>query len=279
MRRRWPDALLTFAVCLGLAGAGSAVAADVTSSTSIARGGLVLNRVTNTFDSTVTITNTGQASLPDPVKLIVTIDQPQVTLANKTGTTIDGKPFVQLPLTTGSLNQGQAVSTSLKFSNPSRVQFTATFQVDAQTAQSGGLPPDPGEAGKVTVAGVDSNGNGVRDDIERYIALTYPNSEKTRRALTDFAIGMQAALLSDRDIAKVNAATTIESKALDCVEYIEETLPPRRGLWESLRAEILNTKLRSLAYYTYNKLLAGASYSLPDSLNTDCTFDPGSLPD
>jgi hypothetical protein len=40
------------------------------------------------------------------------------------------------------------------------------------------LPPDPGEAGKVTLAGIDSDNDGVRDDIQRYIALTYPNSEK-----------------------------------------------------------------------------------------------------
>ena len=29
------------------------------------------------------------------------------------------------------------------------------------------LPPDPGEAGKLTLAGIDSNNDGVRDDLER----------------------------------------------------------------------------------------------------------------
>jgi len=49
------------------------------------------------------------------------------------------------------------------------------------------LPPDPGEAGKVTLEGIDSDGDGVRDDVQRYIALTYPDSEKTRLALTQHA--------------------------------------------------------------------------------------------
>lgn len=32
------------------------------------------------------------------------------------------------------------------------------------------VPPDPGEEGKKTLAGIDSNNNGVRDDVERAIA-------------------------------------------------------------------------------------------------------------
>ena len=46
-----------------------------------------------------------------------------------------------------------------------------------------GLPPDPGEAGKATLEGIDSDQDGIRDDIQRYIALTYPDSQKTRAAL------------------------------------------------------------------------------------------------
>ena len=46
------------------------------------------------------------------------------------------------------------------------------------------LPPDPGAAGKATLAGIDAGGDGVRDDVQRWIALTYPNSQKTRAVLT-----------------------------------------------------------------------------------------------
>lgn len=37
------------------------------------------------------------------------------------------------------------------------------------------LPPDPAEAGKATLLGVDSDGDGIRDDVNRYIAQTYWN--------------------------------------------------------------------------------------------------------
>lgn len=45
------------------------------------------------------------------------------------------------------------------------------------------LPPDPGEAGKVTLEGIDSNSDGVRDDLEREIVYMYPQNEEVRRVL------------------------------------------------------------------------------------------------
>lgn len=46
------------------------------------------------------------------------------------------------------------------------------------------LPPDPGEAADETLLGVDNNGNGVRDEIERWIALEgAPKSARLRAVL------------------------------------------------------------------------------------------------
>lgn len=45
------------------------------------------------------------------------------------------------------------------------------------------LPPDPGEAGKKTLVGIDSNADGVRDDLEKEIVYQYPQNEKVRRVL------------------------------------------------------------------------------------------------
>lgn len=36
------------------------------------------------------------------------------------------------------------------------------------------LPPDPGEAGKATIAGIDSDNDGVRDDVQRLLAVRWP---------------------------------------------------------------------------------------------------------
>lgn len=48
------------------------------------------------------------------------------------------------------------------------------------------LPPDPGEAGMVTLEGIDSDNDGVRDDIQRWIALENDDvSEKAKQRFTN----------------------------------------------------------------------------------------------
>ena len=46
-----------------------------------------------------------------------------------------------------------------------------------------GFPPDPGEAGKKTLEGIDTDGDGVRDDLQRWIYARYPNDAKKQSAL------------------------------------------------------------------------------------------------
>ena len=45
------------------------------------------------------------------------------------------------------------------------------------------LPPDPGEAGKQTLEGIDSDNDGVRDDLQREIVFMYPDRDEVRRVL------------------------------------------------------------------------------------------------
>lgn len=70
-----------------------------------------------------------------------------------------------------------------------------------------GLPPDPGAAGMATLEGIDSDGDGVRDDVQRWIAMAYPNSQKVRAALTQAALTMQTFLMSaNSPVAAYNSA-------------------------------------------------------------------------
>jgi hypothetical protein len=56
------------------------------------------------------------------------------------------------------------------------------------------LPPDPGDAGKADLLGIDSDGNGVRDDIDRYIVFNHPDSARKREALTEVTKTVQSIL-------------------------------------------------------------------------------------
>jgi hypothetical protein len=93
---------------------------------------LVLNRTTNTFDMWATVTNISQDSvLLAPMSLVITSTTPDsVTLANPTGQTADGKPFLAVPVPEPGLAPGQSVSNILmKFNNPTRVLFTFSSSV------------------------------------------------------------------------------------------------------------------------------------------------------
>ena len=112
------------------------------------------------------------------------------------------------------------------------------------------LPPDPGKAGKETLLGIDTDGDGVRDDIQRYIYFTYPDDKKLRLGLTYYAIEFQGVLkdANDREAAYDHANKM--SRHGDCLWYLkgEEAI----DICRALRAKILNTRERSMAYITYS---------------------------
>lgn len=62
------------------------------------------------------------------------------------------------------------------------------------------LPPDPGKAGKKTLMGIDSDSDGLRDDIQRYIYLTYPDQPNVQGALRQLALSLQKTLDPEREL-------------------------------------------------------------------------------
>lgn len=105
-----------------------------------------------------------------------------------------------------------------------KVFLTQSLPVEI-TASSILLPPDPKEEGKQTVLGIDIGGpegipNGVRDDIDRYIVFTYPHSEKTRMALTQYAAETQKVFADVNDKQKTIENSRKQLKALDCLEFV-----------------------------------------------------------
>ncbi len=169
-----------------------------------------------------------------------------------------------------------------------------TFYPDAHGVEVDGLPPDPGLAGKTTVEGVDSNNNGFRDDVERYIALNYPElSEEQNLWLNRYASRLQDAINYTQflDIEELglleNAYTDARSKAQEISEnkslsrlsfglvyggyYQEHPISPeddeRRyryyDITSDIEAYVMNTLERTKAYAVYNGLLDATTYSVP----------------
>ena len=136
------------------------------------------------------------------------------------------------------------------------------------------LPPDPGEAGLGTLAGIDSDGDGVRDDVQRHIALTYSDSIKTQKALTQQAIAFQNMVMSFGNKTNAIKSAHDNNRATTCLFYIRPT--DFSEISSKLKSVILNTHARSKAYVEADCLLSGEIFTLVpvEERKGCCDFNP-----
>lgn len=120
------------------------------------------------------------------------------------------------------------------------------------------LPPDPGAEADKTVAGVDSNKNGIRDDVELAIFKEYPNSAKTRAALLQYALALQMEAVQELvNKETVTAVAEEESSGYDCIGRLvpksENDLEKIDAYISFLESKQFNTELRKKYRTGFNK--------------------------
>jgi len=133
------------------------------------------------------------------------------------------------------------------------------------------LPPEPDPVvNNATLLGVDSNDNGVRDDVERWIYHTYKDKHPIH-----LDIAMQGArawqkVLEDPTKAKeihdeVSAPIYCEGYFTVCVNAESQNLYQLERITSSGKFVkiIFNTVERWNAYIQYDTLLSGDSYTIP----------------
>lgn len=157
------------------------------------------------------------------------------------------------------------------------------------------LPPEPDETlNNSTLLGIDSNDNGVRDDVERYIIKKYASDPKYPKTKT--AIALQYAWASQ----KVLEHPTIESKkhiddALDCQyywakkerdKYTQGLSSFEKGLYYSklkfltdpeLRDHIYNIRERIERKFSFNAALSGNIFDGREESIENCQVDINAL--
>jgi hypothetical protein len=117
------------------------------------------------------------------------------------------------------------------------------------------LPRDPGVAGDATVTGIDSNGDGVRDDVERGIVYAYPKNPKAQTVLFEMAKYYQAVLANSTSAAAVQQYFGIVAAWGACLDAaaVEPEVEGRL-----LRPLVLNSYDRSYNYILALRSLQGA---------------------
>src|SRR3989344_2040009 len=87
------------------------------------------------------------------------------------------------------------------------------------------LPPEPIDADE-TVAGIDANQNGIRDDVELAIFEAYPNSARTRAPLLQYALVLQMQMTLP--VINTDTATEIITELSRADSCVADTLVPRK---------------------------------------------------
>jgi hypothetical protein len=78
------------------------------------------------------------------------------------------------------------------------------------------LPPNPGLAGKATLAGIDANSNGVRDDLEPFIQQHFRTKPRVLAAVSNVVISLQAGITA-RTSAESIRAQSMMIKHSECL--------------------------------------------------------------
>jgi hypothetical protein len=157
---------------------------DVTSQVTLAYSGYVYNRGSGTFDTQATLTN-HQSALASPVELVVTGLPANIALANASGKTASGAPFINIG--SAGIAQGASASVILKFSDP--LHATVSFKAQVLAATSAGT-----SGGSLTPA--------QRDAALTAIELQW---NQVVSSGADFVSGMLAYLQSRPELTNVAA--------------------------------------------------------------------------
>ena len=143
------------------------------------------------------------------------------------------------------------------------------------------LPPEPDKTlNDSTLLGIDTNDNGVRDDVERNIYKTYQNKHPIH---IDIAIqasrGYKLVLETPEKAKEIHDEV---NNPIDCnwyykayAKFLNEPLLVNENIVTKIFSIYFNTKEREDLYRKYDSLLSGGTYVLPEieDMKSKCDFD------
>lgn len=144
------------------------------------------------------------------------------------------------------------------------------------------LPPEPDEKlNNATLLGIDSNSNGVRDDVERWTILKYRDKHPI---VTLIGLqGARAAQIIIQEPEKARETRKYFSAAVDCAAYFqfladindEPILIDEYIFGDDFKSIQFNTTKRARAFALYNAALSGGVYGIPASKEAreKCNFN------
>jgi hypothetical protein len=142
------------------------------------------------------------------------------------------------------------------------------------------LPPHPGRSGEDTLAGVDADGDGVRDDVQRFIVENYGYSERGVRALNNLARSYQVEILTADSASREqvhNLSEQISKDASCLIRSVDKQELTFENVTNSVRKRMMNTPERRARHYKFQGLFTGGRM-YDGSVEEACGYDPAKLP-
>jgi len=148
------------------------------------------------------------------------------------------------------------------------------------------LPPEPDPALKdATIAGIDANENGIRDDVELAIFKLYPNSARIRSAALQYALGLELQL-TVRDSKTLVAALQEKRRGYFCLSRTvpsvtfadsDEKWRERGAFVKSRTNEVENLVFNNQSRKDKRDQIFDYMTSHGDIGGPDCDIDPNTL--
>ena len=131
-----------------------------------------------------------------------------------------------------------------------------------------GLPPAPDKAeNDATVAGIDKNNNGIRDDVELAIFKKYPTDKKTRAAALQYAMAEQMYLTRVYNTETWKAVAEETGRSFGCILQVHIDN-------EEIQNLVFNTELRKKERTRVFEFIT----SHGDAPGKPCDVDTSTLP-
>lgn len=144
------------------------------------------------------------------------------------------------------------------------------------------LPPDPGPAGMKTLEGIDSDRDGVRDDVQRFIVFQYGHSERAVMALRTIAKGVQQQVLLGDSVSRDQAKALAEGLVMKSVDCYSRSVDPQTRSSKALSmvvTEVTNTPERYAQKRKFEVMAANSAYLMSSASESElCGYDPSQLP-
>ena len=210
---------------------------------------------------------------PDPDKVNVSIENPMQ--ANAT-------------LAFGEVQTAADITLNLQVTDNAGATASAQITVRVAETDAAMLPPRPdAQASLQTVPGIDTNRNGVRDDMEHSLHAIYPLDTPRRKTLLIGAqamqmqvlVGMQLLAGSANDPSAGDAASKRTAEFIACavgnmggIDSIDTDFLALQEDIALLELFTLNTAARDRAYIAYQESRAGAVQDAIDPNSAHCSL-------